>query len=274
MQFALAVFSTVAQPCKIMSIEAVAAATTAVVAKKAVGTAAISFAKKFGGSVIARWTNYRAERFYKGFIESFGNELSTGIESPEVNTRLDKILADDTKSEILFDAYRRVCFSTSKDIGPRIIGLLTGQLVREGRMADKMEENVFEAAELLSDGDLLEFMKSYQGHRRRAEGITNPESECYMLEGSVVVQWREVSSSSSAPSSSMDIGPFPWRTDIGRWAGKLNSIGLIETKVEQVSGLAYNNLGITIKTRVVYHSSCTKLSDLLSRSFGPSVTSE
>src|SRR5258708_1534741 len=94
----------------------------------AIGKAlAKTLAKQFRGAVIERWTRYRAENFFEGFVESVGLEIHEGAENPDVDQKLSAMLGDDTKSEVLFDAYRRVCFSTSKKLGPRIIGLLTGQ---------------------------------------------------------------------------------------------------------------------------------------------------
>ncbi|MFM9709894.1 hypothetical protein, partial [Streptomyces galilaeus] len=78
----------------------------------------------FGKSVIEKWTRYRAERFFEAFVETIGIELVDGVETPETDRQLAEILADDFKTETLYDAYRRVCFSKSKTIGPRIIGLL------------------------------------------------------------------------------------------------------------------------------------------------------
>src|SRR5258708_35858215 len=101
----------------------------------------------------------------------------TAPETEDVDERLTAILEDEAKSEVLFEAYRRVCLSTSKRLGPRIVGLLTGRLVLEGRMADDTEERIFAAAESLSDAELIEFMKSYYEHRRKAEGVTNSLSE-------------------------------------------------------------------------------------------------
>jgi hypothetical protein len=49
---------------------------------------AMGVAKKFGGKVIERWTRYRADRFFEGFAETVGLEISTGVLSEEVDKRL------------------------------------------------------------------------------------------------------------------------------------------------------------------------------------------
>ena len=235
--------------------------------------------KKFGGAVVERWTRYRADRFFEGFVETVGIEFSTGVETDEVDRRLTAILADDTKSEVLFDAYRRVCFSKSKTLGPRIIGLLTGQLVHEGRMADYTEERVFEAAELLSDGEFIEFMKGYQEHRKKAEGITDLKAEHCMLGDSVIVRWSEESSDSSSRfGSELDIGPFPWEEALGRWAVTLKATGLLEERVRQRSqqhSRPHEDEQVTstsVTTTITFCSGCARLYELLSRSLGPETT--
>ncbi|HAO80199.1 MAG TPA: hypothetical protein DCQ92_14770, partial [Verrucomicrobia subdivision 3 bacterium] len=106
--------------------------------------------EKFTSAVIERWTRFRAEKFFEAFVEVLSEEMKDGIESPDVDKALETLLKDEVKSEVLYDAYRRVCFSTSKTIGPKVIGLLTGYLVFEGRMASEGEERAFQAAESLS----------------------------------------------------------------------------------------------------------------------------
>ena len=240
---------------------------------------ATTITKKFGGVVIERWTRHRAERFFEGFVEVIGNEFTTGKETEKLDKRLDEILSDDAKSEVLFDAYRRVCFSKSKTLGPRIVGLLTGYLVLEGRMANEDEESVFEAAELLSDGEFVEFMKSYQKYRNKAKGITDSEAECYMLGGSVIIHWSEESADTSIPSGGkVDISPFPWEEALGRWAVKLNAVGLVEVKVEQVTTQNYQlpsddqSISTNINTMVIFSPACCELYDLLFRCFGAADT--
>lgn len=242
-------------------------------------TVATAAAKKFGVAVIERWTRYRAERFFEGFVETLSMEVSTGLQTDDVDRRLTAILADDTKSEVLFDAYRRVCFSKSKTLGPRIIGLLTGHLVHEGRMADYTEERVFEAAELLSDADFIEFMKGYEEHRKKAAGSTDLKAEHCMLGDSVIIRWSQDSSDLSGfGSHEIDIGPFPWEDALGRWAVDLKQCGLLEERVQQASryippskseeGFGEQTV-MTTTTTVTFAPACARLYDLLSRSLGP-----
>lgn len=236
---------------------------------------ATSFAKKFGEKVIERWTRYRADRFFEGFVDAVGSEFSTGVQSEEVDRRLAAILSDETKSEVLFDAYRRVCFAKSKKLGPRIIGLLTGQLVHEGRMANYAEERVFEAAESLSDGDFIEFMKSYEEHRKKAKGVTDLKAEHCMLGDSVIVRWSEDSlDPNSLTGHKFDIGPFPWEEALGRWATRLEQCGLMEARIQQADRSPGSSRGVairalTVTTTITFCPGCALLNVLLGRSFGP-----
>jgi hypothetical protein len=256
---------------------------TITLATTAIGkSVATTVAKKFGGAVIERWTRYRAERFFGGFAETVAIELATGVQTDDVDKRLAEILADDTKSEVLFDSYRRVCFSKSKTLGPRIIGLLTGELVHDGRMANSIEERVFEAAELLSDGDFIEFMKSYQEHHKKAEGITDRKAEHCMLGDSIIVRWLEESSDTGSFGSrygqDLDIGPFPWEEALGRWAVTLKAVGLMEERVRQRSQQhsrpheEEQTISTSVTTTITFCSGCARLYDLLLRSLGPETT--
>jgi hypothetical protein len=234
---------------------------------------------KFRGLVIDRWTRYRAEQFFQSFVKVLASELESGGQTDEVDKRLTKILTDDTRSEVLFDAYRRVCFSTSKTIGPRIIGLLTGELVHEGRMANSVEENIFAAAEMLSDGEFVEFMKGYQEHRKKAEGITDSKAKQRMLGESVIVRWLEESSDGSfASGNELDIGSFPWEEALGRWAVKLKQANLLEDRIQQQfqnQATAYGSdlpFSTKVVTTITFNPGCLRLYDLVSRSLGPDVS--
>jgi hypothetical protein len=232
---------------------------------------ATTVAKKFGGAVIERWTRYRAERFFEGFVDAVGLELATGAQTEELDRRLAEILSDDTRSEVLFDAYRRVCFSKSKTLGPRIIGLLSGRLVHEGRMASRTEEEVFAAAETLSDADFIEFMKGYEKHRKKAEGVLDRKAEHSMLGESVIVRWLD------ERFDDCELGPFPWEDALGRWAASLSHLGLLEVRLQQRVNPSqrsavhedWSEMDGQVTTTIIFSPGCARLYELLSRSLGP-----
>jgi hypothetical protein len=219
--------------------------------------------EKFGHWIVERWTRYRAKQFFRAFINGLQTEQAVGHEMPEVDQRLDAILADETKSELLFDAYRRVCFSKSKDLGPRIIGFLTAELVLEGRMATQGEESIFEAAENLSDGEFKDFLKAYQEYRGKAAGIIDRSAEVCSLGESIIIRWykQELDMHSEA-----ELGPFPWVEALGPWAVKLNRTGLITDRMRQKANPMAGVHGMEFETHVTFEAPCGKLFRLVVRS--------
>jgi hypothetical protein len=225
-------------------------------------------AKRFGTAVVERWTRYRAEQFFEGFVETCGIDMASETDRSE--TVLDEILADEKKTEALFDAYRKVCFTQSKDLGPRIIGLLTGKLVHEGRVATYDEECVFSAAERLSDGEFLEFMKEYHEHRTKAQGVSDKSVEHHMIGETVCVRWCE-QKDSDFMESSYEIGPFPWDEAFGRWATNLHQCGLMSAQIQQrvkkhgVRKLDGQTSSTAVVTTVSFARGCVLLYSILAR---------
>jgi len=104
-------------------------------------------------SVIERWSSYRADQFFKTFLEEVRKEKDSRFDSADLNDMLKQVAAGDKQSSAIFDAYRRVALSASKEIGPMIIGTLTASIVLEDRDATNEEELIFHAAEILNDHD-------------------------------------------------------------------------------------------------------------------------
>jgi hypothetical protein len=67
-------------------------------------------AKNFAGRIVERWTKYRSEQMLEGLVAGLSDEQLTG-EKGEVDQILSRILDHEKYSEVLFDAYRRICFS-------------------------------------------------------------------------------------------------------------------------------------------------------------------
>lgn len=249
--------------------------TGSVVASKVAG----AMATRFGKSVVERWTRYRAERFFDAFLEALATEAREGVEALQVDRMLDEMFEDDGKSEALFDAYRRVCFSASKDLGPRIIAFLTARLVNEGRIADEGDEQVFRAAELLGDGELLSFFKEYGEHRRKAS--LDKKGKEYSYEGgNLVIAWNEEerdSRWSHSPEREIEVGPLDFGSALGLWAVKLEGCGLVSSRVTQ-SQQSYredseryidqDGMRTIYRTSIVFLAPCRPLYDLILRSVG------
>src|SRR5437868_4854945 len=109
---------------------------TALTASKVSGSVAKIIGKHFGKAVVERWSRHRAERFFEAFAEGLDRGARSDGGPLDSEAMLTQILNDETKTEVMFDAYRRVCLAKSKTIGPRMIGLLTAELVLKGKMAD------------------------------------------------------------------------------------------------------------------------------------------
>src|SRR6202043_1948719 len=125
-----------------------------------VGHVASKVLDKFGSSfraqVIERCSRSRAQAFFNQFCDEVSRQCD-GAAPQELEDTLTRIVEDEACSEILFDAYRRVALSRSRALGPRIIALLTAELVAERRGAGDLEDTIFTAAENLTDEELLAF---------------------------------------------------------------------------------------------------------------------
>lgn len=125
-------------------------------ASKAGYSVANSLAKSFASNVIERWTRHRAEKFFTEFQNRLLKSRLEGDIQVNVSEEIEEILSTDIGSEVVFDAYRRVSLAKSKDIGPRVIGILTAELCIENRIADDFEELVFSVAETLNDYEMAD----------------------------------------------------------------------------------------------------------------------
>lgn len=236
-------------------------------------------AKKFGASVVERWTRHRASAFFAGFLQALSKELNERTELKDVDRHLSEILDDEKRSEVLFDAYRSVCFSRSKTMGPRIIGLLTGIIVLENRTSHDDEDHVFGAAELLSDFDLHQFFKCYRSHL--AEVVQKKDRKKPHFEGNaLVVPWSEDHRDSAWTSSSeIDTSPLNMEEALGPWASRLGQVGILTSRMIQ-RRVEYGEDGErhidrdgvleTYAYSLVFQGSAKLLADLFERVLGAS----
>lgn len=182
--------------------------------------------------VIERWTRYRAHQFFVKFAESLLDVAST---DGDIAATLDQILSDETKSEVVFDAYRSVCLSKSKDIGPRIIALLTAELVITERVADADDDLIFLAAEELSDPEFGAYVSYASDVIARTSSTSNYHNQPkYLRDGCLEVRlfgkttdlnWHQKDPASFGPINLMD--------QFGVWAHKLERLGLVHEDVRE-----------------------------------------
>jgi hypothetical protein len=166
---------------------------------------------KFKALVIDRWARRRAEAFFESFIEELAANDDAGQPLSDIEPMLAEMLGDELKSEVLFDAYRRVSFSASPSLGPRIIAVLTARLIAGNRVAEPDEERMMLTAEVLNDQD-FNSLCTYLSQR--------PPDKNYevMLSGiKDSPEWR----------FEIRIGQVNLGEEVGNWCLKLQTIGLV-----------------------------------------------
>ncbi|WP_295364302.1 hypothetical protein [Arenimonas sp.] len=147
---------------------------------------------------------------------------------------MDELFADQIRSEVLFDSYHAVCMGRSKEIGPRVIALLTAQIVLRDGVATDEEESMFAAAEEFSDNEFLMFREYLRKSLTAAEGPEGGDSSIND-HGEVVCRIRVTDVDSrwslgSVPMSGQNLGSW-----LGSWAARLSTNGLLDDIVEQES---------------------------------------
>ena len=230
---------------------------------------------KAGQFVIEQWTAHRRNKFLMALLENLQVEQATGKIRREVDDALDSLLKTETNSEVLYDAYRRVCFSKTKNIGPRIIGLLTAELLNNASTSEENEEMIFEAAEQLGDLDFVHFKNYYQGLLN--EVVADPElKRKVMRSGDEIIEVtnEEAYEVGGHKNSEAHLFPPDLRTTHGVWAARLESCGLLTREVTQQTmqvkedserHIDYDQTWVTTIVTLTYKAATIKLFKLLLR---------
>jgi hypothetical protein len=186
-------------------------------------------AKKFGSTVISRWTDYRKKRFFEAFLSEF---QSSEPDEACIEKKLNEVLEDERLSSLLHDSYIKVCLSKSKTIGPKIIGYLTAELVASGEIADEEQESIFAAAEHLSDDEFHSFFSYYNRLRAEAEDTEIKKKKTIKGASGIIrildERWIETGTQSGRDS---DLTPESLWVSLGAWASKLENFGLIRNSM-------------------------------------------
>lgn len=192
------------------------------------------FSEQFKSTVIERWTRYRASAFFDSFCRVVDIEGETGVETPKLDEMIRSMLSSEVKSEILFDAYRRVCFSASKDLGPKIIGILAARLVNAGVVADEHQELMFSAAEALTDSELVEFSVYHKDIFKRVggddRGVRRHEGsaiEVELFSEEIDLGWQR--------KRELSLSPASLRESVGTWALKLKTLGMLHDETVELT---------------------------------------
>lgn len=180
--------------------------------------------------VIGGWSEYRADKFFTAFLEEVRKEKDVKFESADLNDMLRMLAVSDKQTTALFDAYRRVALSASKDIGPMVIGMLTATIALEDRDATADEELIFQGAEILNDRDfdgLNNWLKDV-----RTQGDTSDVNEVLPV---LVKTGPEQPAGTSLlrVGSGVDDVPMDIAKDVGVFALKLKNIGLLAETIHR-----------------------------------------
>ncbi|MEW6370245.1 MAG: hypothetical protein AB1584_04870 [Pseudomonadota bacterium] len=173
-------------------------------------------------SVIEKWSGYRADKFFKAFLEEVRKESDSRYDSADLNDMLRKVAANDKQSSAIFDAYRKVALSASKDIGPMIIGVLTAIIVLEDREAAIDEELIFQAAETLND---LDFNNLVNWWSRKDKRVIEERGSLKIFVKYGPHQPPGISMGRQA--SGIDDVPLDVVSDVGIYALKLKNLGML-----------------------------------------------
>ncbi|WP_321817802.1 MULTISPECIES: hypothetical protein [unclassified Paraburkholderia] len=229
------------------------AATLVSSAKSAAVSKVQAFVKQ---KVIERWSRYRAERFFESFLDEVAKQADDRYQSASLDDLLDRLDAEDESTSTLFDAYRRVCLSASRDVGPRIIGLLTAVVVLENRSATGGEERMFQAAELLTDADFAELVEYT---RAKQEKLSTEQGEQFAQHGyvSYVVDER-VDEVKTTQGHFASVSPPNLGEVLGIWGLRLNALCLIyedrreRFRIENADSERYRDEDMHVRTITDY----------------------
>jgi len=190
--------------------------------------------RHFQVQIIERWSKYRAKQFFDEFCTEVELELG-GTHSEKLNDSLSKLLADDAGSEALFDAYRRVTLAKSKIIGPRLIGIITAELVLQRRMANEFEDILLTAAENLTDEEMIGYSSFCREQLTLADDPKN-EDVTFDEKGGLRIKWCDEQFDSNWKSKEpVSISPIDLGECLGRWASRLKEYGVISADIRECS---------------------------------------
>jgi hypothetical protein len=195
------------------------------IASYAVGKCDDYLVESFRHHVIEPWSRRRAEQFFLAFVAGIADAT---MPTADIQATLTAILNDEAKTEVLFEAYRTVCLSKSKTVGPRAIGLLTAQIISEKRIATGFEERWFEVYESCTDFELADLSEFYGDEFAKARG---EKDEKYKIKfNHLVVEWARDDSNFKGD---VDRSPLNLHEVLGSWAAKLERLGMIRVEAEE-----------------------------------------
>lgn len=137
----------------------------------------------FRKAIVERLSKRRAEEFFQAFAKATADP---NARTEDFRNRLNAIMENERDSETLFEAYRAVCLSRSKILGPRCIALLTARIVSENRVATPKEEQWGQAYEMLSD---VEIGETFRYFSEQFLIVRHPEKAHLLNDGLLTIIW-------------------------------------------------------------------------------------
>lgn len=193
-------------------------------------------AATFRTHVIERWSYRRAHEFFEEFC--FQLSVTTPVKtSTALENALARLTEDETCSQVLFDAYRRVTLARSRVLGPRVIAILTAELVIQRRPATEVEDTMFSAAESLADDELIAFARFV----RQQQELLSAQGGSEMTETRLRIRWHDETFDSHAARQVIATGPLDLNYALGRWAGKLRILGILTDDIQERLSQYYAN---------------------------------
>lgn len=184
---------------------------------------------KFRTCVIERWTRRRARNFFDQFCREIAAD-----NADEADRLISQLIEDECCSEVLYDAYRSVALSKSKSLGPRIIAIVTAQIVSQRREAEYNEELIFAAAEQMNDEELNELAAFTEQQQSDADNRDKKETPFCDKSDSINVEWGEEQFDSAwHRETDVSLAPLDLGQDLGTWASKAKAIGLLSDDIKE-----------------------------------------
>ncbi|WP_186009820.1 hypothetical protein [Burkholderia gladioli] len=183
------------------------------------------FKEKIKQKVLGRWGEHRAQKFTERLVEEVRKEQEIKGLSADLNDVLEKLLEGESQSALLYDSYRRVALCASRDVGPKVIGLLTAGLLLKDQQATTEDEQLFLASESLHDRDFVDFMKWFSVASESKRNPRPPLPIIPMIQSATAV--ARVRSSLTRGVFSNGDTPINLFYDVGPFAPKLERVGLL-----------------------------------------------
>jgi hypothetical protein len=173
------------------------------------GEIASSIVDRFKNAVIDKWKHFRAKQFFSIFLREVTTYNGTH-NNQKLKQILDKIFEDESKTEYLYDTFRKVSITASKETGPRIIAYISAHVILNNRKETEDETKIFMLAESLTDSEYNDFLAFYEEH--------------FTSSDEYIMHRESIASNSHRNSLFLSSNLVE---QVGIWAYKLKNLGII-----------------------------------------------